>query len=267
MHHLLKSELFRIRKRAQTWIMIALVLGFVLLFYGGFIIAHLARPESQNIIDTLKLENIYDNGLAIVALIGSIVAVVFGSSLIGSEFSWNTLRPLLARARTRASLLTAKWLTVAIFIVVLSALGVLLTMVSATVGSVIAGEGSDLAAGSLIDFVAATSRVWVGLVPYAALALCLALVMRSNAAGIAIGIALSFAEPILFAILGQLTDVFRTIEKGGISWNSNRVLTYAGDNNTSMSDAWVSAGVVALWVALFAAFSYWIFNRRDVTSG
>jgi ABC-type transport system involved in multi-copper enzyme maturation permease subunit len=267
MQHLLRSELFRSRKRAQTWILFAIVLGIDLLFYGGFIIAHFARPDSQNIIDTLKLENIYDNGIAVVSLIGSIVAVVFGSSLIGSEFGWNTLRPVLARARTRSTLLTAKWLTVAIFTVALAAVAVLLTMVSAAVGSTLAGEGAGVAAGTLIDFVAVTLRLALGILPYAALAMCIALVMRSNAAGIAIGIALAFAEPILFALFGSLTDVFKTIEKGGISWNTNRILTYAGDNDITLSNVWTSIGVIAIWVALFAAVSYWIFNRRDVTSG
>lgn len=267
MQHLLRSELFRSRKRAQTWILFTIALGFVLLFYTGFVIAHFVRPESQNVIDTLKLQNIYDNGLGLFSLIASIIVVVFGSSLIGSEFGWNTLRPVLARSQSRASLLTAKWLTALIFTAIVSALGVLFAMISATIGSILAGEGSDVAASTLVDFVSASLRFTAGLFPYAALALFLALLMRSNAAGIAIGIAISFVEPLVFGLLSAITDIFDTIQKGGLSWNTNRVLTFGGDNDITASDAWVSFGASAIWVALFVGLSFWIFNRRDVTSG
>ncbi|MCC6790503.1 MAG: ABC transporter permease [Thermomicrobiales bacterium] len=267
MQQLLRSEIFRSRKRAQTWIMIALVLGLVILLYGGLTIAHIVRPSSDSIIDSLRLSNIYDNGLAIVSIVGSIVAIVYGSSLIGSEFSWNTLRPLLARARSRASLLSAKWLTVGIYTLVVSALGVLASMVSAVVGSLIAGEETGVSAGTVVDYVAVSLRVTGGLLPYAVMAMFIALLMRSNAAGIAIGIALSFVEPILFAILGQLSDIFDTIQKGGISWNTNRLMIYGGDNDITLSNVWASTGAVAVWIALFMALSYWIFGRRDVTSG
>lgn len=267
MQHLLRSEIFRSRKRAQTWIMVAIVLGLDLLLYVGLTIAHFARPDSQDVLDSLKLSNIYDSGMVVISLIGSIVAIVFASSLIGSEYGWNTLRPVLARARTRSSLLSAKWLTVGIFTLVVSALGVLVTMTAATVGSLLAGEGSDVTAGTLVDLIAVTARFTAGLLPYAALAMFLALLMRSNAAGIAIGIAFAFIESVLFLLLRQLSDVFETIEKGGISWNTNRLMTLGGDNNITASDAWASTGAVAIWVGLFVVLSFWFFNRRDVTSG
>ena len=94
-----------------------------------------------------------------------------------------------------------------------------------------------------------------------------ALLMRSNAAGIAIGIAYGFVEPVVFLLLSQVSGVFDTIKKGAIYWNTDRLFTLGGDNDVTTRDAWISAGVLALWVALFVAISYRVFNRRDVTSG
>jgi ABC-2 type transport system permease protein len=267
MERLLRSEIFRARKRAMTWILVAIVVGIEVLFYGGMTIAHFVRPNNQDVLDSLRLATIVDNGLSLIALIGSILVAVFASSLIGSEYGWNTLRPLLARARTRSSLLTAKWLTVLLYVAALSAIGVLVTMTTATIASLVAGEGAGWSLSTIVDAVAISGRFVAGLLPMAALAMFVALLTRSNAAGIAIGIAYGFVEPVVFLLLSQLSDVFDTIKKGAIYWNTDHLFTLGGDNDVTAGDAWLSAGVLALWVALFVAVSYRVFNRRDVTSG
>lgn len=267
MEGLLRSEVFRARKRAQTWTLVAIVVAIEVLFYGGMTIAHFVRRDNEDFLDSLRMATIEDNGLSLIALIGSILVAVFASSLIGSEFGWNTLRPLLARARTRSSLLTAKWLTVLLYVATLSVIGVLVTMTAATVASLVAGEGVGWSPSTIVDAVAISGRFVVGLLPMAALAMFVALFARSNAAGIAIGIAYGFVEPVVFLLLSEVSGVFEAIKKGTIYWNTDRLFTFGGDNDVTARDAWLSAGVLALWVALFVAVSYRIFNRRDVTSG
>lgn len=260
---LFRSELFRTQKRAQTWILSGLVILAVILFYGGFTIAHFVQPDSTNIIESLQVSQIYGNGLVLAALVSTIMVVIFSSSLIGSEYGWNTLRPVLARARSRTSLLSAKWLTVALFVVLLSAASVTITFLASALGSMIAGEPSGLQASTIVDAAEITVRYAMSLTPSAALAMFVALALRSNAAGIAIGIAFTFIEPLIFTLLGAISSVFETIQKGSISWNADRLI----ENDITASNAWTSAGVLALWVLLFVAASYRIFTRRDVTSG
>jgi ABC-type transport system involved in multi-copper enzyme maturation permease subunit len=267
MVNLVRSELFRSRKRLQTWILIGITLGLDLVLYAGLLIAHIVRPDRQGTIDAMSIPKMFETGLTIVSIIGTIVTVVYGSSIIGSEFSWNTLRPALARAPKRSDLLSAKWITAIIFSAVLALLGVVLTVVLAIGTSVAIGEPSG-ASGSLpIDMIEVFLRYTVAFVPYAAVALFIALLMRSNAAGIAIGIAIVFVEPILFALLGALSDTFETIQKGGIAWNQNQVLMFGGDNDVTARDALLSAGGLAIWTLILVALSFWIFRRRDVTSG
>jgi ABC-type transport system involved in multi-copper enzyme maturation permease subunit len=251
----------------MTWILIAIVVGIEVIFYGGMTIAHFVRPNNQDLLESLRLATIEDNGLSLVALIGSILVAVFASSLIGSEFGWNTLRPLLARARTRSSLLTAKWLTVVLYVATLAVIGVVTTITAATIASVVAGEGTVWSVSTIIDTVAISGRFVMGLLPMAALAMFVAVLTRSNAAGIAISIAYGFIEPVVFLLLSQVSDVFDTIKKGAIYWNTDRLFTLGGNNDLTARDAWLSAGVLTLWVALFVAVSYRVFNRRDVTSG
>ena len=266
MEHLLRSELFRAQKRGQTWMLVAVVAALVVLFYGGMTIAHAVRPDAEKL-DALRLATIHDNGLGVVGLVGSVIAAVFAASVIGSEYGWNTLRPALARARTRSAFLTAKWLTVALYVVGLAVVGVLATMAAAIAASLVAGAGFDGSFATAIDAVTTSGRFAAGFLPTAALAMSIALVARSNAAGIAIGITVSFVEPLVFLLLGAWSDVFATAQQAGIAWNANRLFAFGGDPGISNGDAWTSAGVLAVWAALFVAISYRVFARRDVTSG
>src|SRR5687768_13696383 len=115
MIHVLDSELFRLRKRPQTWIMPLLASGFILLYYGiGYTQYRSGSAAEQVDIrqSVQQLSSVFENGMQIWRVVALIMIVVASSSLIGSEHGWNTLRPLVARASSRTNLLFAKWLVV-----------------------------------------------------------------------------------------------------------------------------------------------------------
>ena len=87
MGNLLRSGVFRSRKRAQTWTMLAIMAGLVLPLYGGLTIAAFVRSDPSGVKEAFRLSDIYGSGLVIVSLIGTIIVVVFSSSLLGSEYS------------------------------------------------------------------------------------------------------------------------------------------------------------------------------------
>jgi ABC-type transport system involved in multi-copper enzyme maturation permease subunit len=115
MINLLQSELFRLRKRPQTWIMPVLASVFIVLYYGlGY-----AQYQSGSEADRLdmrqsvqQLSSIFENGMQIWRVVALVMIIVVSSSLIGSEHGWNTLRPLVARSSSRFDLLSAKWIVV-----------------------------------------------------------------------------------------------------------------------------------------------------------
>jgi ABC-2 type transport system permease protein len=270
MVNLLRSELFRLRKRSQSWML--LLIGFVLvgLFYGAFLIAYfsLSGADKLDVRDGLLLKNVEENGMSIALLFTSILISIVGASLIGSEYSWNTIRPLLARATSRNALLTAKWLTLAIYTVLITVLIVTVTPVLfSVVTSMIAGESPGGNADIYESIVFSTGRILLTMVPTAALAFMLALVMRSIAAGIAVSIGLGFLEPAIFALLGALSDVFDTIQKFGLAWGSTQLSTIGFDDSVTATEAWQGAAAMTIYTVIFIAISYIVFRRRDVTSG
>lgn len=267
MMNLLKSELYRVRKRPQAWMMIVMLIIFQLALYAGLVIASFVQDDPSSAERNLQIGRLWEIGLIPTQIAASIMVVVFASSLIGNEYGWTTIRPLVARSRSRSALLSAKWVTVLIYTAVLIAAGVLSAVVGSVIGSTIAGVDSGLSAERVVDVLATIGRYGLGLLPYGALAFMLAVVTRSNTAGIVLGIAVQLLEDVVFALLGAIADVFDTIQKGGITWNANRLILFGSDDDISVRDVTVSLGVLLIYLALFVLISFRVFNRRDITTG
>lgn len=268
MGNLLRSEIFRAQKRFQSWLLLAIILVGEVALYGTMVIVSLVRSDPDSVNRNIQLPKIYDTGLIIVNLVGTILVTIFAASLMGNEYSWNTLRPLLARSKSRASLLTAKWLTSLFYVLGLTVISTVVVYGFSMLGSVIVGVDTGFSGSAIVDAIEVAARYSVALLPYAALGMFMAVLTRSNTAGIALSIALLLLEPALFAALGALSDIFDTVQKGGLSWNTTR-LTEFGDagSDVTASQALNSGLVVAAWVVAFVFISYRVFTRRDVTSG
>jgi ABC-2 type transport system permease protein len=265
MIHLLKSELFRMRRRPQSWLLIAIAALMVGLFYGGFAIgSFFASPANAvDLKNNLQFSEIRQFGLSFNSLFGGIMLVIVAAGLIGNEFSWNTIRPLLARARSRSAMLTAKFTTLLIYCIVFSVILAALTIAMSFVSSIVVGESWNFSAGALSDVLAYCVGLIYQNLPTMALAFLLALWTKSNAAGIGVALGLIILEPTLFAILRPVSDVFEKIQKGGLAYNSTKLL----DVGLTEQAGWIAAVVIGVYTAIFVALSYIIFLRRDVTSG
>lgn len=268
---LLQSELFRLRKRPQS---IILILITVLVTGGVYVAFYIAsqtlsdRAEAADFARDLALPRVFEIGMQVSGLFVSIMLIVMASGLIGNEYGWNTVRPLIARSRTRSSLLTAKWITVGLYTVLLFLVALVSSVAFSAVTSSLAGEFVGPTPDMVGGWVAAFGRILVANVPYIAIAFSLALLTRSNAVGISVGIALGLLEPALWGLLGLLSDRFDTIRQVGIEFHSSRLLSMNNAvEDASAGEAWMSAGVLILYTGFFIALSYVVFARRDVTSG
>jgi ABC-type transport system involved in multi-copper enzyme maturation permease subunit len=208
MLHALQSELFRLRRRPQTWIMPILATLFVGAFYTIIFLVYQFGNVSDrsDMRDAARVDNIFSNGMQMFGFFGGILMVIVASSLIGSEFGWNTLRPLVARAASRSSLLSAKWIMVALYTVAIVIVGVIASMAIAAIASLLMGLDISLPSALWDDYALGTLRWVAASLPYTVIAFAVALLTRSNAAGIAIGIGLSFVEPLIFGLLGLISD-------------------------------------------------------------
>ncbi len=262
---LLTSELFRIRRRPQSWVLLVIAAVLVALFYGGFAIGSFFANASDeaDLKKQLTFAELRNFGLSFNSLFGGIMLVIISAGLMGNEYSWNTIRPLLARARSRTSLITAKFVALTLYCIAFSVVLGLLTIAMSGIASAVVGESwkiSGVEFGKVVGYI-------IGLIvqnlPTMALAFLLALWTRSNAAGIGVALGLIILEPTLFGILNNVSGVFESIQKGGLQYNSNKLL----DVGLTEQAGYVAALVCVIYTAIFVALSYYIFLRRDVTSG
>jgi ABC-2 type transport system permease protein len=267
MINLLKSEIFRVRKRPQAWIMVLLLVFIQVALYAGLVIASFVRDDPASVNRNIQLGRLWETGLLPTQILSGILLIVFSSSLMGNEFTWNTIRPLIARSPNRASLLSAKWLMIVLYALVLCAAGVLTAVLGSVIGSLLVDIDSGLNGDRVVDILATIGRMTIGALPYCALAFMLAVITRSNVAGIAIAIALSFLEDAIFALLGLLTDVFDDIREFGIAHNVNTVVLYGGQGDYTSSDLWRSLLICIVYTVVFVGIAFRVFTRRDITTG
>ncbi len=266
MFNLFSSELFRMRKRAQSLMLFLIAVVLSGLVYGGFVIATKINPEAEGrrMRHAVTFEEYAEFGIVMsVGFFAGIMLIIVAAGMMGNEFSWNTLRPLVARSRSRVGLLTAKLIALGLYSIVFVISLALVVAGFFFIGSWVVGEPSGFSISILGDGLQSALQMLFSNLPYLTMAFMLATVFKSNAAGIAGALGVTFIETPVFQLLGLAGDVFKDAEKWGIAYNVNKFAGMTGevDNMTR------SVIVVVAYSVAFIAVTYAVFLRRDVTSG
>jgi ABC-2 type transport system permease protein len=235
--------------------------------YAGLVIASLVRDDPTSVNRNIQIGRLWEVGLIPTVILSGIMFIVFGSSLMGNEYGWTTIRPLVARSPNRLSLMLAKIATLLIYALLLTAAAVLTAVLGSVAGSAIVGVESGLESDRLLDIVGTIGRIALGGLPYAMLAMLLAVLTRSNVAGIAIAIALSFLEDVVWTLLELLTDFAETIRDWAPATNVNRLVLYGTESDVDSSDLVRSMAIVAVYTFVFAVIAIRTFIKRDITTG
>lgn len=267
MLRLMRSEMFRLRKRPQCWVM-ALVMAFgVIATYVSLAVAAIVMSDPNEAEDLVAPQRVFESGMQLVAGLGYVLTAIVAASIIGNEYSWGTIRPLVARARSRPALIWAKLLTLGAYIVGLMVLGFLMAVACAVVGSFIIGTDISMNASIAGDWGLSLLRMLLAQLPYAALAFFVTMAARSTAVGIGVGIGIALLEPAIWSLIGLATDRFEPIRRLGLDYASTTMFhinTHVQE--VSAGEATRSAIVLAIWTVALVAASFWIFLRRDVTN-
>jgi ABC-type transport system involved in multi-copper enzyme maturation permease subunit len=136
----------------------------------------------------------YEFVLSFILQLGGLFGLTFGAAIAGSEWSWGTLKAMVARGESRSgymlSLFGAIAVVTALGLLVVFAIGVLVAALGATIASVPLDGISDTAAiGRLPE---QFGRGLVGILAQGALGFAIANLARSQLAGIGAGIGLYF---------------------------------------------------------------------------
>ena len=292
MARLIKAEIYKLRKRSMTYILLLILIGLFAL------ILSITQANAINSTTTTTVNNgvTPTQAVTVVAanvgflqgaitssismlggLIGVVLAVVLVANGMGSEYGWNTIRPYLLCSESRSKMFTSKLIADAVFILAGMIIGVITVILLGVLFTAIRGFSWNLGAGTLsftghqlLDFV----RAFYVLLPYALLAFLFTVLGKSTAAGIGFGIGASVLETIITGLLSSAHGWLAKIPDYLLSANISKITSLSGASggvtvhagtNTAVPSSLHAFIVVAVYCVVFTAIAYTIFQRRDVT--
>jgi ABC-type transport system involved in multi-copper enzyme maturation permease subunit len=290
---LLRSEIFRLRRRWMTWILLlsVLVIAFVLYFIifasaqaqiqalqNGTSASTNGPPQTEGQLrqqlQALRPSQVMSFGLGIVSGFGSVLLIVFTASVFGNEFNWGTLRVILALGAGRERFLAAKYIALVLYATILTIVGAFAALAGSEIVSSIGSLDRTLPADFAAQLIVNIGRTVFTFLPYIALAAFIAVWSKSAGAGIAIGLVTYFAEGIVTSLLVAFNKDYATIANFGVSRNVSAITRLSGSTGgggpagpSTLPDPGQAAVVLLAYTVLFVGVALWRFRSRDVTSG
>jgi ABC-type transport system involved in multi-copper enzyme maturation permease subunit len=276
---LIRAEVFKLSRRAMPRILLLILVLGVIGLYGLLWLALETGSQAddpgtseamEDLRELVSLDQIRESGTDLVVTLGSILAVILGASAISTEYTWGTIRTILPRAGSRAGFLTAKYLVLAGFVVLIMLLGFLAALLGSFIVSTAQDLGRDLGPNAAPEIVAALARGAFVILPYVALAFLVAVQTRSTAAGISVGLVILLGEGIVTELIALLPGALERVPGFLLSRNVTAVMdaNAVGEGSTEpLPNIWRATAVLIAYTAAFVALAYRVFLTRDVTAG
>ena len=286
MIRLISAELFKLRKRAMTRVLLFVLVSIIAILYllllavsKVTIPAH-GPPEIGAIQNLLGLPVALPFALSILSSFGSVLAVILIASSVGNEYNWRTIRTMLICSESRLRLLGAKLISAGIFILIGMVVGIATGFVMSLITTAIGGYAFDFSFatggylwGQFLQF----WRTFYVLIPYVLLGFLFAIVGRSAMPGIALGIGIFFLESIVTTFMSLaggwvakipgylLAANVRAITALG-NLPQNIGMGFGGANPLSQTPGVTHAFVtLAIYSLVFITVAFYLFHKRDVT--
>jgi ABC-2 type transport system permease protein len=276
----LTADWRKLRQRPAVWILGGIMLVALLLF--AYVIPWLQlwfpsstfKPDRGLTIDQMKSAlypiNFVKNSLTGVGIVGSILTLILGALVAGSEFTWGTVKTVYTQRPGRLQTLFGQ-------LGVVSVIAAIFTVVfygAAALASVIiaASNGVAISWPAAIDILTALGATWLIFESWSLFGIALAYLFRQSAMAIGLGLAYVLAiETIVVRLLsGFNVGWITTIEKGFLGQNANSLIQSLGQIFVPPGTPapLVSAGqavlVLALYGVVFAAIAGLVVRTRDV---
>jgi ABC-type transport system involved in multi-copper enzyme maturation permease subunit len=275
---MVSMEWLKLLKRPMTWVVFLFLVpgtaGIMTLSYLSVILSN-TDPElrAANVQSELLPLGIM-NSLEIAGALGGVLMVILAAGLIGSEYGWGTIRPLVASGASRSKVFLSKFVTLTEVIITFVLLAIAAGWLASLVLTVIEGQPITLGtvdAAWLTDLGLSIARTTFIIFVSATIAFTVAYVTRSLAAGIGIGIAWMILEQLLSLFLERLGKMGEVIRDLLISTNTNALSMRNGFGPSefppSVPPEYQAVGILALYCILLLGFAWLVFRRRDIASG
>lgn len=277
---LVRMELLKLRYRPMTWVIFGLISALLsgLMTLGYLVTRSMERAPGVSLdehVESFLFPGVFQEGFSIIGGLGFILLVVIAAAIIGSEYSWGTIRVLVGSGVPRDRLLAAKIVTVLVVTIALTLTGFIVFTLTSLVISVAGGHTIDtswLDGAAVVDLALMIARTIFTLLVPGLLAFTVAVLSRSLAAAIAVGIGFMIAESIGVGLLNMMGDIGETLSNLLISPNIQAIsqLNAIGGptfSSEGLPDPWRAAGLLTSYMVVMLAASFWVFRRRDIASG
>ena len=220
---------------------------------------------------------------ALVFVLGSYLAIAYAAAVAGADWSWGIMRVVISRGEGRIRYVLAKAIGLAIVLViglmVTYAFGILFTYMAGALGGF--SVGNPITGGNGGELFQSFWRGSVVLLERCSLGFAVAMILRSQLAGVVIGIAVAVAEPILTTILGALdriSDQSGPFRETGTHWyqylpfNIGNSVFYGGGSVTDVGTFtqqslpfWQALAGVLIYTALFIGVACLRTRRAEIS--
>ena len=291
MIRLIGSELFKLRKRLMTRVLLFVLMGILILI--PFLLLAISNAvgasgiggsgDGARINALLGRSSALPFSFSLMASFGSVLAIILAASSIGNEYNWKTIRTALISSESRFKFLTAKLISLAILVFIGLLAGVVVSFLTSLVTNALGHYAFDFsfATGSYVwaQFLQFWRTFFI-IVPFSLLGFMMAIVGRSAMPGIATGIGVYFLEGIITTFMtlagGWIAKVpfyLMTANANAITALNNLPQGFRGGGGsgtgTSALENLPTAGhaflILSIYAVIFMFLAYYLFKKRDVT--
>jgi ABC-type transport system involved in multi-copper enzyme maturation permease subunit len=277
MKGIISAELFKLRRRRMTWILLALgplLVGVIYaLFFASLAAGGSMAEESRHNLETcLSFPNVIPFGDSTVFRIAAILATILAGATTAAEFGWRTIVTITFWTGDRRRLILARLAAMGAFAAVALTVGYVALLAACLAGNLARGtfDAGDIHASLVPDTVLAIARGWLLVMVYVVLAVTIATLTRSSAAAVAIPLVVLLIEPFGVALLDALGGPASMAKDLTLSHNIDGVLAADGaiSGTGETLSGYPSALQAALFLAVFTMVTAWAgmtsFAKRDI---
>lgn len=273
------AEFFKLRKRPATWVLAGVLLLFVVLlgyFLTYMFISSIPQDQSQPnsfpvdlIKKTLLPENFLSNLLSGLSSLGGAIALILGALAAGSEYGWGTLKTALTQRPGRLSVFSGKLLALGAILAVF----VTVAFTAAALSSYIIAQLENAASNwpQLQEIARAMGASWLIFAVWSALGLFLAIIFRSTALAIGLGLIYMLVLESIVTSLPIQNETFKTVRKALPGENARSLAMSFGQPPEGLGapkpliEPTQAALVLAAYTVALILAAALSFRRRDVT--
>jgi ABC-type transport system involved in multi-copper enzyme maturation permease subunit len=190
-----RAELFKLRKRSAVWVLFAT--GLVLSLIFGYLLPYLGYVTGEDNQQTSGIpraevlrgvlpERVLDNAIGGFPVFAGALALVLGAIVVGSEYSWGTLKTILTQRPGRGALLGGQLLGL-LTMVAVWVLGIFAACALCSVG-IAAAEDAPMNWPGPLDLLRGLAGGWLVLTTWCLAGAVLAVAFRNVALPIGLGV-------------------------------------------------------------------------------